>query len=235
MSDLRVALVCEGPTDTIVINAAVTSLLGGRNFVLNQLQPEESIAFGPTGTGWVGVYNWCQQAAEQGGGSVSGNPLFDTYDVLLIHLDADVAEMTYASGNIVTTATDLPCSMPCPPPSASTNNLRTAIISWLGERVTPPSTVFCTPSKSTEAWVLAALFPLDATVRSSRLECHHEPANLLSAKPARSRLVRPGKKIRQRYQDKAGNVVGAWATVRKICTEAERFSTEFLVTIPAAA
>jgi hypothetical protein len=235
MSDLRVGLVCEGPTDRIVITAAITSLLGERNFVLNQLQPEESIAFGETGTGWVGVYNWCRQAADQGGGSVSSNPLFDTYDVLLVHLDADVADKTYASGNIVTTATDLPCSRPCPPPSASTNNLRNVILGWLGERVLPPSTVFCTPSKSTEAWVLAALYPLDAIVRSGDLECHDAPANLLSAKPANSRLVRAGKKVKQRYQERAGDIERAWAGVRRICTEAERFSTEFLTNIPAAA
>src|SRR5258708_3877478 len=179
MSDFRVGLVCEGPTDRIIINAAVASLLGGRNFVLNQLQPEESIAFGPPGTGWVGVYNWCRQAANQGGGSVGGSPLFDTYDVLFVHLDADVADETYARGNIVTTATDLPCSRPCPPPSDSTNNLRSVILSWLGEPALPPGTVFCLPSKSTEAWVLAALFPLDAIVGSGRLECHDSPANFL--------------------------------------------------------
>lgn len=163
------------------------------------------------------------------------NPIFDTYDLLLVHLDADVADKTYASGNIVTEAADLPCAMACPPPSDTTNNLREVLLRWLGEPATPPHTVLCTPSKSTEAWVLAALFPLDPTVRSGGLECHDEPANLLSAKPAHSRLVRAGKKIRQRYQDKAGNVERAWAAVRGICIEAERFSTEFLTTVPAAA
>ena len=94
MSDLRIGLVCEGPTDTIVINAAVASLLGRRNFVLTQLQPLGSVAFGQTGTGWVGVYNWCRQAVDQAGGSVRDNPIFGTYDLLLVHLDADVADKT---------------------------------------------------------------------------------------------------------------------------------------------
>jgi hypothetical protein len=235
MSDLRVGLVCEGPTDNIVITAAISSLLGGRNFVLNQLQPEASLAFGEMGTGWVGVYNWCLQAVDQGGGSISNNPLFDTNDVLIVHLDADVADETYANGNIVTSATDLPCSMPCPAPSDTTNNLRTVLLRWLGEIVTPPNTTLCTPSKSTEAWVLAALFPLDRIVTSGDLECHDAPANALSVKPAHSRLVRAGKKIRRRYQENAGGIERAWARVRGICTEAERFSTEFLTTIRAAA
>lgn len=233
MSDLRVGLVCEGPTDNIVINAAISSLLGGRTFVLTQLQPEESIAFGTTGAGWAGVYNWCLQAADQGGGSVSNNPLFDTYDVLIVHLDADVADETYANGNIVTIATDLPCSMPCPAASDTTNNLRTVLLRWLGEIAVPPQTTLCTPSKNTEAWVLAALFPLDRIVTSGELECHDSPANALSSKPLPSRLVRAGKKMRQKYQDKSGDIERAWARVRGICTEAERFSVEFLATVPA--
>jgi hypothetical protein len=235
MSDLRIGLVCEGPTDTIVLSAAIASLLGRRDFVLTQLQPLGSVAFGQTGAGWVGVYNWCRQAVDQASGSVGDNPLFDTYDLLLVHLDADVADKTYASGNIVTAATDLPCAMPCPPPSDTTNNLREVLLSWLGEPATPPQTILCTPSKSTEAWVLAALYPLDAIVRSGELECRDAPANLLSAKPANSRLVRAGKKVKQRYQERAGDIERAWAGVRRICTEAERFSAEFLATIPAAA
>ena len=97
---LRVALVCEGTTDRVVINAAIASLLGRRDFLLNQLQPEESQAFGRTGTGWGGVYNWCLQAANQGGGLLRNNPLLDSFDVIVLHLDADVADRTYGSANI---------------------------------------------------------------------------------------------------------------------------------------
>lgn len=44
----------EGPTDKVVIGAAIRNLLGDIPFILRQLQPEESIAFlGPThGAGW---------------------------------------------------------------------------------------------------------------------------------------------------------------------------------------
>ena len=41
---LRVAVVAEGPTDRIVLEAAIAHLLGDRPFVLRQLQPEESVA-----------------------------------------------------------------------------------------------------------------------------------------------------------------------------------------------
>lgn len=40
MSDpLRIALVAEGPTDAVVIEAALRSMLGGRPFVLKQVFP----------------------------------------------------------------------------------------------------------------------------------------------------------------------------------------------------
>src|SRR6266446_746609 len=134
-------------------NAAVTALLGKRDFSLIQLQPEDSLAFGKTGTGWPGIYHWCRQAADQGTGSLSNNAVFDSYDLLLLHVDADVADHTYASGNIATTAIDLPCQKPCPPPSDTTDALREVVLSWLGEALIPSYTVFCTPSKSIEAWV----------------------------------------------------------------------------------
>lgn len=231
---LRVGLVCEGTTDRIVISAAVASLLGTRDFVLIQLQPEDS-AFGRTGTGWAGVYHWCRQVADQGGGSLGNNPLFNSYDLLLLHLDADVANQTYGSGGIMTIATDLPCSSPCPPPSDTTDVLREVILRWIGEPQIPPNTVFCTPSKSTEAWVLAALFPLDAVVRAGRLECRDSPANLLSAKPANVRLVASGKKRTRKYQERAGEIQRQWARVRRLCSEAERFSLDLLAVVPAAA
>jgi hypothetical protein len=231
---LRVALVCEGPTDRIVINAAVSSLLGRRDFQLSQLQPEESLAFGPTGTGWSGVYRWCRQAANQGRGSLRNNPLFDSFDLLVLHLDADVADQTYGSANITVPVEDLPCQRPCPPPADTTNLLRQVVLGWLSEDSIPPKTVLCIPSKSTEAWILAALHPADLIVRSGTLECRDAPANLLSAKPAKSRLVRAGKKIVERYQDRAVDIRRQWSRVRAL-SEAERFSTDFLAVIAIAA
>ena len=232
---LRVALVCEGPTDRIVINAALSSLLGRRDFQLSQLQPEESLAFGPTGTGWSGVYRWCRQAADQGRGALRNNPLFESFDILVLHLDADVADQTYGSANITEPATDLPCSVPCPPPDDTTNLLRQVVLGWLSEDSIPPSTVLCTPSKSMETWVLAALYPADPIVLAGTLECRDAPANLLSAKPAQLRLVRGSKKVVERYQDRAGDIGRQWSRVRALCSEAERFSSEFLAVIAIAA
>ncbi len=98
MSDtLRVALIAEGITDFVFLNSAVQSMLGDRSFDLKLLQPEESVAFtgmgaaGPLGGGWKGVRKWCMQAAERAGGALREDPLFVSYDILILHLDADVA------------------------------------------------------------------------------------------------------------------------------------------------
>ena len=51
MSELRIALVAEGPTDAIVIEAALKALLP-RPFVLTLVQPEETRP--KLGAGWRG-------------------------------------------------------------------------------------------------------------------------------------------------------------------------------------
>jgi len=99
MSDpLRIALAAEGTTDEVVIETALRSMLGEQPFVLKRLFPEDSAAFGPMGTGWVGVYKWCHAAAKDGGGKLSGNSMIfgaGNYQILILHLDGDVAGYDY--------------------------------------------------------------------------------------------------------------------------------------------
>src|SRR5208283_5212656 len=129
-------------------------------FDLKLLQPEGSVAFmgggdaGPFGGGWKGVYSWCLQAAQRGDGNLSRDPLFISYDLLVLHLDADVADEDPANQRvdpIPSLAGVLPCARDCPPASATTHPLRRVLLSWAGETQAPRQTVLCTPSKSTEA------------------------------------------------------------------------------------
>jgi len=154
MSDpLHVALVAEGPTDKVVIGAAIRNILGDTPFILRQLQPEESIAFlNPAqGTGWGGVYRWCQMAVARSNGAIETDVLFLSYSLLILHLDADVAAENYANAGINHSVNNLPCSAPCPPASATTNQLRAVLLSWIGQAAGPTKNVLCTPSMSTEA------------------------------------------------------------------------------------
>ncbi|HKV39867.1 MAG TPA: hypothetical protein VJX67_11695, partial [Blastocatellia bacterium] len=195
---LRIAVVAEGPTDAVVIEAAISQILGGRNYILTQLQPEQSLAFGPTGTGWGGVFRWCRQSAKRGGkeldsgkapgGALSGDPLFEFHDVLILHLDADVAGKHYQDANIADGFDDLPCAAPCPPARATTDVLRRVLLKWGGETAIPERTVLCIPSKNTEAWVLAALFPGDEYVVGGNLECLQNPGSRIGRQKKAKRV-----------------------------------------------
>jgi hypothetical protein len=235
MSDpLRIGFVIEGPTDRVILEAAVARLLGGREFVAEQLSPELSESFAPiTGGGWTTVYFWCRQAASQSGGSLRNNLLFEMLDVLIVHVDADVAGKNYADDHRISDAPDdLPCEQPCPPASATTDVLRPVVLGWMGEMTIPPRTVLCTPSKTTDTWVLAALFPQSRFSRSARLECHPDPGGQLQIQPLAQRLIRGGRKDIQKYRGRAAEVAEAWPRVRQRCSEAERFSAEFIAAVP---
>jgi len=230
MSDpLRIALVAEGPTDKVVIGAAIRNLLGDAPFILRQLQPEESIAFlnPEQGRGWGGVYRWCRKSVTRSNGAIETDVLFLTYSLLILHLDADVATENYANAGINHSVNNLPCSLPCPPPSATTNQLRAVLLNWISQAAVPARIVFCTPSTSTEAWVLCALYPNDPMVQAGTLACLGEPQNRLQAKPFKGRLVRGGKKHLETYKARANEISSAWPTIRAACSEAQRFSSDF--------
>ena len=233
MSDpLRIALVAEGPTDGVVIEAALRSILGDRPFVLNQIFPEGSDGFGEMGTGWVGVYRWCHQSAKRGQGSLAGDQLvFQNFDVLILHVDADVAGCDYADGTLEPTATDrpLPCEMPCPPPQDTTDPLRAVLMSWCGGTSLPAQTVICMPSKSTEAWVVASIFPGDAAMKRG-IECFANAEARLGQQPKAKRF----RKKKRDYQDRVDLLVAAWPRIAasNALGEAHRFQSEFLAAVP---
>ena len=61
MSEIRIGVAAEGPTDIVVIQAALNRIIDGP-FVLTQLQPETSERltdnlFGRKGTGWAASIN----------------------------------------------------------------------------------------------------------------------------------------------------------------------------------
>jgi len=229
---LRIGLVVEGPTDRIVIGAVLQSILGGRPFVLTQLQPEDSLAFGPLGSGWAGVYRWCKKATARGNGRLASDALlFLSLDLLILHLDADVAGKRYEDENSIRPDPGdghLPCEQPCPPASASTDRLRQVLLSWCGETVTPPKTVICMPSKSTEAWVVAALYPADIAMKRE-IECLPDPESRLSQQPRRTRIH----KTQKDYSNRSSAIAKAWPRLAspESLGEALRFQRETLAAI----
>ncbi|MCB9876235.1 MAG: hypothetical protein H6835_01425 [Planctomycetes bacterium] len=230
MSDtLRIGLVAEGPGDHIVIEAFLSAVLD-RDFVLTSLQPEASASFGPRGSGWTGVYKWCRDTKNLGGGSLSGDQtLFLNLDLVIVHLDADVAGFDYPSGRLEPLATDavLPCEKQCPPAGDSVDALRDVALTWMGESTMPARTVFCTPSKSMDTWVLASLFPNDsAVVGPHPLECLLNTKTRLEQQPKRTRIRGPAD-LRQRRSE----LVSALPRIRSALIEADRFCRELQATL----
>jgi len=226
MSELRVALVAEGPTDAIVIEAALKALLP-RPFVLTLLQPEETRP--RLGAGWGGVLRWCADFAARNSARIEDDPTLPGFDLFIVHVDADVAEASYADvstefGEIAAQRgwAPLPNVIPCPPASGSSDAMRACLLTWAGIQAPGPRTIFCVPSKAIETWLMAAVFG-DGHALLSGLECNLRVERQLAALPKDQRI----KKRVADYRKKAGTITERWEkVVRQRCSQAERFSAE---------
>jgi hypothetical protein len=225
MSDLRVALIAEGPTDAIVIEAALRALLP-RPFILSRLQPEPTSP--RLGTGWGGVLRWCLDFARRGHVSFEEDPMLPGFDLFVVHVDADVADGAYGdvSDEIVSVAAErswpvLPNSVPCPPPTRSADAVRACILAWAGLQTPGPKTVLCVPSKAVDAWLVAAVFDSGHRLLTE-LECNRNVAGQLEALPAGQRI----RKAQREYSTREKAVTKNWSAVRQRCSQAERFSAD---------
>jgi hypothetical protein len=221
MSELRVALIAEGPTDTALIQAALQAILNDRPFTLTTLQPEPTLP--RMGTGWCGVFNWCRAFAARSQASLETDPTLPGFDLFVIHLDADVADKRYADGGEpVSTAAQgllaLPCAQPCPPPAGAADELRKRVLSWLGLVQVGPRTVLCVPSKVIEAWLAAGVLDEGHSLLPA-LECNRSLETQLAGLPKGQRI----KKSTREYREHAGAMTKAWTRVTRACTQAERF------------
>lgn len=233
MSDPRIALVAEGPTDFIVIEAALKAVLQ-RPFVLNQLQPEPTRP--EIGAGWCGVFKWCQEFRQRGAVSIGSDPTLSHFDLVIVHLDADVAGKSYADcGNAVAHAANglqtLPCPQPCPPVSGAVAALNTVLLSWLGMPAIGPKSLFCIPSKASEAWLASAVLPANHALLAG-LECNPNLETRLAQLPKAQKI----RKSPRKYRSLAGQITSQWAQVKAHCTQAVSFDQNVLAvaqTFPA--
>lgn len=210
---MRVAVVTEGTTDFLVIQAIVEDLIPGAE--VSPIHPEVPLLAYPEyaaaaggarlGTGWRGVRAWCQEygdALEL----VLAVDQAAPFDVLIVHVDASMADKVNVE-------------RPCPPATATTDGLRLVVIrDWLGRHNAPGFLVLATPSKSTDAWSVAAVAPAH-----SNIEC--EPG-IRGVLVARRLLPRRSGGIRTRYAALARRVAQNLTTVREVCSEADRFARD---------
>lgn len=224
MSELRVALIAEGPTDAIIIEAALKAILD-RPFVLQTLQPEAIP--GPVGAGWCGVFKWCRSFAKRGAPSLEDDPTLPGFDLFVLHLDADVAEHGYTDGGSAVAEAargllPLPCKQPCPPAAGAADQVRRRLVEWLGLEKVGPRTVICLPSKAIECWLAAAMLPAGHPLLNG-IECNLHLSDQLAALPLDQRI---GKKQRSDYLRCESAVTSRWGGIAQACTQAERFHRE---------
>ena len=232
---LRIAAAVEGPTDAIVLEAILKALLPDTDFEFQTLQPEG-----------IRCFRLCavQQHGRRMGRSLSLEPsiaprgrrfgvrFFGTVVSRRVdracgcgRSEQDVRQWQYSR----CTVCRLACEEPCPPPDKTTNALRAVVLNWLGERECPPRIVLCTPSKSIETWVLAAVCPKNNVVRRDDWECHPNPEGQLAALPKRRRFEKRPEDYRRRQCE----IKKAWPQVSARLMEAARFEEEFLAAIRA--
>ena len=223
MSELRVALIAEGPTDAIIIEAALKAILD-RPFILQTFQPE---ATRPTvGTGWCGVFKWCRAFAERGSAGLENDPILPGFDLFVVHVDADVAEKSYADGGpevegAARALPALPCTRFCPPPVAAADEVRMRLVEWLGLKQVGPRTVVCVPSKAIEAWLAAGVLQNGHALLKG-LECNLQLESQLGALPLTERI----RKTQREYRQREATVTSGWDRIRQTSTQADRFHLE---------
>lgn len=222
MSELRVALIAEGPADRVLIDAALKAILD-RPFTIAPIQPESTHP--RLGGGWCGVFKWCREFAAHSYANLEADPRLPDFDLFVIHVDADVAERSYADGGAALVAAaqglpSLPCAQPCPPPAGAADELRKRVLGWLGLVQVGPRTVLCVPSKAIEAWLAAGVLE-ETHALLSGLECELDLKTPLARLPKKKRI-----KTTREYVEHAGSVTREWARVTRTCTQAERFHSD---------
>lgn len=232
MSELRIALVAEGPTDAVVIEAALTALLSLRLFSLTTLQPEPTRP--KMGTGWGGVLRWCHGFPTRGPASLEDGPTLTGFDLFILHIDAHVSGASYADeGKEIETLAEkqswplLPDLRACPPPEGCANVMRCCRLAWTGLKAPGPKTVLCVPSTASEAWLTAAVFRTGHKLLTN-LECRKDLETQLKVLPKAEKI----RKTVPQYREHKGTVTDNWDRVRKQCTQAERFSQDVITACP---
>lgn len=225
MSELRIALVAEGPTDHVIIEAVLKAILPS-TFILTQLQPEATLP--EMGNGWGGVLKWCHAASLRYAGPIDQDPTLAGFDLVIIHLDVDVSTMNYGDlgPDIVALAqqsawAQLPCAQQCPPVSGTIDALSIVLQSWLGLATVGQHTVLCLPAQSSGTWLAAAILPA-AHALLANAECDTRVENGLAQLPKAIRV----RKSLASYRLKAPVLTQNWGTVKTLCNQAQLFEAD---------
>lgn len=137
------AVVCEGPTDFVVLKELLYRICSKLDDVI-PLQPEGDETSFEAG-GWLLVKKWCQDNGPKLS-SFLGHRYGDPIDILLIHVDGDIAA-------------SLGIDVQGRAAKEIAQDVCKTVKSWLGHppRLLPPQVIITIPMESTETWIVAGL------------------------------------------------------------------------------
>jgi hypothetical protein len=226
---IRIGLIAEGPLDHKIIDAALQAIIRERSYVLTLLQPE--ITRPELKTGWEGVVLWCHNVKSRILTSIDDDPFCNFYDMLIIHIDGDVAFDSYSSCNnhIVALSKEyhwckLPCSANCPPASETCNNLEMTIHSWLKPVKKGNRTVICIPAMSPETWIAVAVLPPADRLFAGNPECYRA----INTRLNNAKLEYRVKKTPRDYERVKPKITGLWSKITNVCDQAKKFEADVL-------
>lgn len=215
---LQIRIICEGPTDFVILRAAIRHALGD-NHVITQTYPEISKGFGHVGgfgTGWKGVLGKVRQLGEHG---IDGWIAFwANTDLLVVHLDGEVAQ----ESEIDPQWADISAiQVSCPPVELSVDALCDAIRNRLGAVGAEEKIIIAIPMKETENWLLPIYrseVPFD--------ECQSKPSrHFIGGRP--KLLEQSGRKKVEEYRMIESDLVKSWNHVL-VQSQALKFHQDLL-------
>ncbi len=212
---IRVGIVAEGTSDWLALEELMKAVQPDTDFDFVHLRPDMTLV-SRSPHGWKGVKSWCQQQGTRLAALLSGIQGFPIH-LLVIPVDCSMAHNVGALH-------------PCPPARATADALRKNLAQdWLGLSSLPGFVVLATPSRTTDAWIVAALEPPYAG--QEPLECDDQAEReLVRRKLLRSRGGEV-KKPEAKYRPLAEAMANELARVCETCTEAERFREDFAAAV----
>jgi hypothetical protein len=206
---MNIGVVSEGPTDALVLDILINSVLPNAHIV--NIHPSPAAV--DIGTGWTGVQRWCAQfCAEPDIFSSIDRPL----NLIIVHVDCSMAW-------------HFDISMDCPPAQLTASHLRRVVSEqWLAGAPDQPRIIIATPSRSTDAWLLIALdeafWPRGEP--AVQIECDDELNGVLLHKRLARWVNGRVKKRPERFRSHLTTVASNVVTIRRNCPEAAIFLAE---------
>jgi hypothetical protein len=213
---IRIGIVAEGPSDWLALEELIKAIHPDVDFI--HLRPDMTLV-SRSPHGWKGVKAWCKQEGARLEALLSGIQGYPIH-LLVIHVDCSMAH-------------NVGVLHPCPPARATADALREVLIQdWLGLGSLPGFVLLATPSRTTDAWIVAALEPPYSG--SEPLECDDLAERELARRGLLPRKDGEVKKPHAKYRPLAEAMARALDRVCGICTEAERFREEFAAAVGRA-